>query len=128
MLKSCTYCGKIHDRKFVCKPKKEAVRKRMSKDANEKENKFRWSRAWKQKAEEIKRRDKYLCQICMRELYDTQMKYNPYQLSVHHIIKLRDDYGSRLDNENLITLCRKHHEDADCGRLTLFILQPRDMS
>lgn len=115
MLKSCVYCGKIHDRKFACNQKAEATKKRMSKDSDEKENKFRWSRAWKKKTEEIKIRDNYLCQICIRELYDTQVKYNPYQLSVHHISKLKDDYGSRLDDDNLVTLCSRHHDMADRG-------------
>ena len=31
MLKSCTYCGRIHDKKYICPQKKEALKKRQVK-------------------------------------------------------------------------------------------------
>lgn len=116
MLKSCKYCGKIHDRKIECRPKKEALKiYREKKD--DVETRFRWTSAWKRKAEDIKKRDLYLCQVCKRELYDTEKRYNTEDLSVHHIVGLRQDYDKRLDDDNLITLCRRHHEMADDGRI-----------
>lgn len=116
MLKSCTYCGKIHDKKYMCQEKNTAIKNRQRK-ANDIENKFRWSAEWKKKAEDIKRRDMYLCQACIRNIAGTSELYNPHDLSVHHIIKLRDDYNKRLDDDNLITLCRAHHEAAESGEI-----------
>ncbi len=34
---------------------------------------------------------------------------------MHHIIPLSADYEKRLDDDNLITLCRFHHEQAERG-------------
>lgn len=116
MLKSCSYCGRIHDRKYICPEKQKAGQERQRK-ASDKENRFRWGRSWKQKAKEIKERDLYLCQACMEGMEGTVRKYNPENLSVHHITKLREDYGRRLDSSNLITLCRMHHEMADKGKI-----------
>ncbi|EOS27631.1 hypothetical protein C806_00078 [Lachnospiraceae bacterium 3-1] len=121
MLKSCTYCGKIHDKKYIC-PEKERAEKKRRKKSSDRENSFRWSRDWKQKAESIKRRDLYLCQACIRNLHGTVNQYNPHQLSVHHIVKLRDDYSRRLDDDNLITLCRMHHEMAEHGEIQASVL------
>lgn len=122
MLKSCTYCGKIHDRKIVCTQKQAAKDKRMRKNTGRKEDIFRWGRLWKNKAEDIKKRDNYLCQVCIRGLYGTEVIYNPHELSVHHIISLSDDFERRLEDDNLITLCRKHHEMAEGGGIPLQIL------
>ena len=116
MLKSCKYCGKIHDKKIDCRQKKETLKKYREKK-DDIETRFRWTSAWKRKAEMIKKRDLYLCQVCIRELYDTDRRYNTEDLSVHHIIGLRQDYDRRLDDDNLITLCRRHHEMADDGRI-----------
>lgn len=133
MLKSCTYCGKIHDKKYICQEKEKAEKIRHDKmiDRQKKynrkkvpdtENKFRWGRKWKKKAESIKRRDLYLCQACIRNLHGTVNQYNSHQLSVHHIVKLRDDYSRRLDDDNLITLCRMHHEMAEHGEIQASVL------
>ena len=107
MLKSCKYCGRIHDKMFDC-GKKPVIKKKDTKAVR-----FRNQRIWKRKAEEIKRRDKYLCQVCIRNLYDTDRTLNYMDLSVHHIIPIEKDYEKRLDNDNLITLCRYHHELAE---------------
>ncbi len=121
MLKSCVYCGRIHGRNYICQERKQAERGR-AKLASDKENKFRWSGVWKKKAKEIKERDLYLCQACIRKLDGTVRQYNSECLSVHHIIKLRDDYGMRLDDCNLITLCRMHHGMADKGEIQASVL------
>ena len=62
----------------------------------------------------------YCCQLCIRGLYDPERKYETEDLSVHHIIPIAEDWDSRLDNDNLITLCRKHHEQAEASSI------PRD--
>ncbi len=111
MLKSCGYCGKIHDSKYICnaKPKR-------NKSITETE-KFRWTNKWQKKREEIKKRDLYLCQICIRELYNTINKYNTEDLSVHHNIPINEDYNKRLDNNNLLTVCNYHHELCESGKI-----------
>lgn len=104
MLKSCQYCGRIHDSKIICskKPKKQKQITEI--------DRFRWTSMWQKKREEIKQRDLYLCQICIRELYDTVNKYNTQELEVHHNIPINEDYDKRLDNNNLLTVCHYHHE------------------
>lgn len=43
-------------------------------------------------------------------------------LSVHHIIPLEilldDDYEKAFDLNNLITLCERHHEAAEAGKIS----------
>ena len=53
MLRSCKYCGKIHDSKHICPNK--PIRKRYKKTE---EDKFRNTQAWKKKRNNIKERDK----------------------------------------------------------------------
>jgi 5-methylcytosine-specific restriction endonuclease McrA len=102
---------RIHDSKYDCG--KKPVR---SKQGNNKD-KFRWTQAWQKKREEIKERDKYLCQVCIRKLYDTKNQYNYNDLEVHHAISLEEDFDKRLDNDNLITLCEEHHEMSERGEI-----------
>lgn len=114
MLKSCTYCGKIHDSKYVCNKKMKNSKQITQAD------KFRATSAWQKKRTEIKKRDLYLCQICIRELYNTANKYNTEDLGVHHNIPINEDYNKRLDNNNLLTVCGFHHELCENGQI------PRD--
>lgn len=111
MLKSCSYCGKIHDSKYICS-KKPNKKKQISEA-----DKFRWTSIWKKKTKEIKERDLYLCQICIRELYNTLVKYNTENLSVHHNVPLNEDYNKRLNNKNLLTVCDYHHEMCESGKI-----------
>lgn len=112
MLKSCKYCGRIHDSKFTCSQKPQ--RKRYTTEAD----KFRWTSRWQKKREEIKERDLYLCQICIRELYNTVTKYNTEELEVHHNTPINEDYNKRLENDNLLTVCHYHHEMCENGDIT----------
>lgn len=111
MLKSCQYCQRIHDSKYDCHMKPVKKNNRTEYD------RFRYTSAWQQKREEIKERDRYLCQICIRNLYGTTRMFNSNDLSVHHANKLNDAYEQRLDNNNLLTLCEKHHKMADDGAI-----------
>ena len=111
MLKSCSYCGRIHDSKYICKEK--PIKKKTITEAD----KFRWTRIWQKKREEIQKRDLYLCQICIRELYNTVTKYNTEELSVHHNTPINEDYNKRLDNNNLLTVCDYHHKMCDRGEI-----------
>lgn len=119
MLMSCSYCGRIHDSTYVCIEKEKAMSKRKTKLHTD-SNKFRGRHAWRKKRKEIRERD-CVCQICVRGLYDPVRKYETEDLSVHHIVPLVEDYCKRLDNENLITLCARHHEMAENGKI------PRDL-
>lgn len=114
---SCKYCGRIHERSYDCGCRPKQIKRKHEKDA------FRSTYAWQRKAEEIKERDKYLCQICIRNLYNTTSRINSIDLSVHHAIPLKESYDKRLDNDNLITVCGKHHEMAEKGIIPLFEIQ-----
>ena len=115
MLKTCSRCGIVPE-DHICPYKHYR-----NKDSSEKADSFRKSKQWTNKSLEIRERDKYLCQICLRKLYNTIRQYNYDKLEVHHIVSLNEDYILRLDNDNLITLCCYHHKLADRG------LIPRDL-
>ena len=69
--------------------------------------KFYRSKAWRDKREYILIRDNGLCQRCL--------SYNriTHATDVHHIVKLKDDYTKRLDNDNLVSVCSKCHKILD---------------
>ena len=117
MLISCQYCGKIHDRKYICD--KRPKRKKEISEAD----RFRRTNRWQKKREEIKQRDLNLCQICIRELYNTKNKYNTKDLSVHHNIPINENYDKRLDNDNLLTVCGYHHKMCEKGEISRKIVQ-----
>jgi 5-methylcytosine-specific restriction endonuclease McrA len=114
MLKSCKYCGRIHDSKFNCgkKPK----RKKEPTDIN----KFRWSRRWREKRNHIVERDSYLCQLSIRE---KPPRYIYTDLEVHHIVPIEEDWDLRLEDSNLITLSAEYHEKAERGEISREHLQ-----
>ena len=119
MLKTCAYCGRIHDSRFDCG--KKPIRKQVKPDNDE--TRFRRTEAWKQKSVRIRERDFFLCQACLRGLPGTTQKLNTSHLSVHHAIPIREAYDLRLDDGNLITLCDVHHEMAERGEIPLEIIQ-----
>ena len=110
MLKTCSVCGKIHDMNIVCK--------RPTTKKETKANSFRKTNKWTEKSKSIRKRDKYLCKICLSGKYDTNYKYTHKELEVHHIVPIEEDYSLRLDSNNLITLCRMHHEMAEKGKIS----------
>lgn len=117
MLKSCKYCGRIHDSKFDC-GKRPAPKKKITYIDS-----FRSSRPWKEKREQIRCRDQYLCQICIRNLYGTVQQYNYDNLSVHHAISIEADFDKRLDDDNLLTVCGMHHEMAEDGQIPYEVIK-----
>jgi hypothetical protein len=70
MLKSCSKCGRVHEHNYKCKVQGVARVK-----ADTIANKFRNTKAWRDKRSQIVIRDKGLCQICIRNLYDTIWTY-----------------------------------------------------
>jgi 5-methylcytosine-specific restriction endonuclease McrA len=111
MKRACPYCGKIHDKKYVCEMRPE--KRYPSRSSPNREDKFRWSYEWKMKREYILKRDRYLCVACINNLEGTVRRLNNVDLSVHHIRPLKTNWELRLCDENLITLCRNHHEMAE---------------
>lgn len=112
MLKSCKYCNRVHDSKVDCgyKPKRKKL--------GTMQDKFRWTTEWQHKREEIKQRDMYMCQVCKRLMYPYGApQYNTKSIEVHHIDPLITHYDRRLDNMNLISICKQHHEMAECGQI-----------
>ena len=102
MWKACARCGKIHDYNKKC----YVGYNHKKKDTNA--NKFRNTIEWTNKAIEIKEDSKYLCSIC---LANNIFNYN--KLEVHHIEPINENYNRRLDNYNLICLCKLHHIQAE---------------
>ena len=121
MLKACQYCGRIHGKHKDCAAKQRVMRER---DAAQREREqqirsFRSSGAWRRKSELIRSRDKGLCQVCRAEMLRLgRFTGTLIGAEVHHIIALSNDFDKRLDDDNLITLCRIHHEDAEAGELS----------
>ena len=64
--------------------------------------KFRGSSTWKHKRAEILARDKNQCVICG----------GTEQLQVHHIYRLDTHPTLKLENSNLISLCKTCHNKA----------------
>ena len=112
MLRSCAYCGRVHDRSFDCpkKPKKEKAVNDITK--------FRGSSKWKRLREAIVCRDRCLCCVCR-----SKGIYKSDDLSVHHIVPLVIDFSLRTDPDNLITLCTTHHEEAERGDIPADVLR-----
>lgn len=104
---SCKYCGGTHERGYVC-PSKPTKVKRVTHI-----EKFRSGRQWRNKAKEIKKRDNFLCLYCL--IHENKLNYK--ELSVHHITSLKRNFNLRLEDENLITLCRTHHDEADASEI-----------
>lgn len=117
MLRGCPYCQRVHDSKYDCGMKPKKFKK------NTEAVKFRNSKAWIDKREEIRQRDNNLCQACIRELEGTKIKYNSSLLSVHHAIPIHLGSAKRLDNDNLLTLCAYHHDQAEKGRIKYQIIK-----
>ena len=111
MLKTCKHCG-IVDENHIC-----PHRKSRQKSGDRQSDMFRNTIGWQRKREEIKTRDKYLCQICIRNRYNTLNLLNFKTIQVHHITSIQEDYNRRLDNDNLISLCAYHHKMAEEGQI-----------
>lgn len=112
MLKTCSRCG------VVPEEHKCPYHTQRNKERNSKADKFRKTKAWTKKSIEIRERDRYLCVVCINNLYNTIEQYNYNKLEVHHIVPINEDYNERLNNDNLITLCSYHHKLAEDGHIS----------
>lgn len=126
-LKSCSSCGRIHAVDYICAKKEASIQRyrQQRKDRIKGQKDLRFTRKWKKKAAEIKQRDLHLCQMCTRNLdMLTGMKvYNYLGTQVHHIVSIKEDESKAFDNDNLITLCRYHHELVENNKKYIEILQ-----
>lgn len=107
MLKSCQYCGKIHDSKYDCGKKPKPKKRYTDKDS------IRSTSRWKRKAHDIKERDLYVCRICLANGKITRDK-----LEAHHICPLEEDSSRAFDDDNILTVCRVDHERCENGEIS----------
>ena len=115
-LVTCAHCGVVK-RGHIC-----PYRKKRIKNGDNQADRFRKTKVWTDKSIEIRQRDRYLCQVCLRNLYNTLNFLSYKTVDVHHITPLSEDYKKRLDNDNLICLCRYHHKMADDGKIPKKVL------
>lgn len=105
MYKACSVCGKIHPYNYKCKRK-------------EKREDLHNSTAWHKKSKDIRERSKYICEVCLDQFGKGGSAVLGNSVEVHHIIKVKDEPDLLLDDDNLICLCRMHHEEAEAGKLS----------
>ena len=109
MKRYCTKCHKIHDGKCTADIPRIYIKPEVR---NSQADKFRNTKVWRRKAKEILERDYHCCRVCFLAGI-----INSKDLSVHHIIPIVKDFDRRFDGDNLITLCRYHHEQAEKGKI-----------
>lgn len=123
--RSCKFCGKIHAVGVACTRKPKQKRK------DDEAKHLRASQAWREKSEEIRERDHYLCQLCIRgipfdgETTHSQMnvRYTYDELEVHHAVPIAEDPEKWLNDDNLITTCRAHHEAMEKGQIPIELVR-----
>ena len=135
MLKTCPTCGKLHKIDEVCPVRqqrraeylKRVNQKRKSErnsekaernsekaERNSEADRFRNTKKWQRKRKQILSRDLCMCRVC----FLLENKITTGSLNVHHIEPLSNNFDKRLDDKNLITLCRFHHEKAESGEIS----------
>lgn len=104
MWKACSRCGKIHDSRYKCNVG------RVYNGGIERE--LRQKSKWHYKSRDIREKSFYLCEVCRDKGI-----FNNKDIEVHHIVKIKDDKDSLLDDSNLVALCQSHHKEADAGKI-----------
>jgi len=100
MFKACSRCGKLHPINYKCTEGK----------VYQKGDEYHNTHKWHKKAEAIKKKADYLCEVCKDE-----GRYTYNNIEVHHIIKIKDNKDLFLEDTNLICLCQFHHRLAEQG-------------
>lgn len=124
MLRSCKYCGRVHEDTRPCEQKKAAQEKRVRLISareyrrDKASYRFRSSPDWTKRSVQIRERDHYLCLCCAAGLKGTIKRYNQEDLEVHHIIPIKEDETLRLEETNLITVCKYHHYLCEIGTIS----------
>lgn len=117
MLRSCKYCGRVHDSRYDCGKRPRAKYARRTA-----EHEFRSKKIWTETSLDIRARDQFCCQLCLRDIQRPPglPLINIEDVQVHHIVPVAEDPDAALDPTNLVTVCRYHHELCELGRI------PRD--
>lgn len=102
MKHACPYCGRIHDRRNAC----GRAPVRASKDSEARE--IRNRQVWKRVKRQANERDHFLCVLCLQEGV-----VNAERLETHHIVSIKEAPELAYDVDNLVTLCRRHHEQVE---------------
>ena len=116
MLKSCAYCGRIHDSRIDCGHRPQYHKR------TKKAEYIRSTSQWQNTRTYIRHRDNGVCQLCARNYKGTLRTFEDTDLSVHHIEPLQECEERAFDTDNLITLCSVHHEEAEAGRIPRALL------
>ena len=106
-LRSCKYCGRVHPVDVIC----SASPKRMKESSEI--TRLRTCRKWDKTRKAAYERDHYLCRVCF-----AQGVINSDFLEAHHVTPLREDCEQAYDLDNIITLCSRHHKEADEGLIS----------
>ena len=102
MKRACPYCGRIHDRRNAC-GRAPAYRK-----GDTEANRLRGKRAWRKVKQLANDRDGHMCELCLAEGVISMEG-----LETHHIVPIAEASELAYDVDNLVTLCRRHHEYAE---------------
>lgn len=105
--KICTKCGKLYPADSIC-----CKRKYRKVTWGTHDYKFKHSYAWKKKSKAIREKAHHLCEVC---LDCGELTYD--YVEVHHIVSVKHDDTKKLDDTNLIAVCKEHHKQAEDGRL-----------
>ena len=122
-LKSCMSCGKIHSTDYKCDEIKKKENDRSKRYRAKKVGDLRNTYRWRTKRESIKERDHYLCLVCKRNFLEKKIPIKFEKLEVHHIVPYRENEELCFDEDNLITLCKRHHEEAEAGKIPRMYLR-----
>lgn len=115
----CGNCGREIEQgsKCICGIDKERYKRynkyvRWNKD-NVLYSRFYSSAEWIRLSKYIRSKYNNMCLMCLLE----EGKINVADVT-HHIIPIRKDFGKRLQEDNLITLCHNHHNRIDHKHIT----------
>ena len=94
MLKSCKYCGRVHDSSYDC-----GKRPRFARARRTAEHEFRSKKIWTDKSLDIRTRDHFCCQLCLRDILRPPAlpQINTQEVQVHHITPVAEDPDAALD-------------------------------
>lgn len=111
MFKSCSKCGKIHSFNAKCKVGCESTRD------NSQEAKIRNKRSYTKASKYVKENSNYLCAVCLKNGV-----LNSDNIETHHIEKIKEKPELAYDIDNLICLCKMHHQMAEIGMISKEVL------
>ncbi len=84
---------------------------------------FFMSADWQIKRKQIKERDRYICQVCIRGLHGTINKFTGDGITVYHAESIADAPDKKLSDNNLLTICDMHKRMAISEQIPLEDIQ-----